>query len=245
MSSDARKPTLLMSPPIPARSPSPFQPSSPLPPVVDPPPFASFVHLLANSTADLTGLVQTLYTTAVYSTDPNTRQSAVELLTDHTALQQRLRDAEKRAVGKWHLHRPPPPLSTPTSRAVPSETPDTLIGSLTLTALSNSHVQGSLQFSLTDCYSIVSRSPQQQSSKLDPQGNVHMAFSVLLAPKMAVQEAMGGAGGRGKKAVEGVLNVAMNPEGERIGGDFMLSEEQLGVDDVEGDVIEFVGVKAQ
>ena len=243
----------VQSAPAPSPSPPPLS-SSPLPAIVDPPAFSSFVHLLSTSSTDLTSLVQTLYTAAIYSTDANTRQSAIDLLSDHTALQQRLRSAEKLAIGKWILHTPPssslhpaPGASTSSSSSSSHSSDgseDTMLGTLTISALTASHVSGSLTFSLTSSYSLVSRSHNQQNTKLDARGHMHLSFTVVLTPSRAVMDDAPAGRGRDKGRVEGVLDVAISADGERMKGDFVLSEERAGVDDVEGDITEFVGVKA-
>ena len=236
MSSEATTSTAAAAPP-PATSPPPPS-TSPLPAIVDPPSFASFVHLLSTSTTDLTSLVQTLYTTAIYSTDANTRQSAIELLSDHTALQQRLRHAEQTAVGKWSLHKPPP---SSTSSSSSSDSDDTHLGTLTISALTASHVSGALSFSMTHSYSLVSRSHHQQNTKLDQHGRIHLSFTVTLTPSRAV---VVDEPARPRGKVEGVLDVSISADGQRMKGEFILSEERAGVDDVEGDITEFVAVKA-
>ena len=48
---------------------------------------------------------------------------------------------------------------------------------------------------------------------------------------------------RGKR-VEGVLDVSISANGERMKGEFILSEEQAGVEDVDGDITEFVAIRA-
>ena len=201
-----------------------------------PPPFPSFAHLLSQSPSDLTALVQQLYNHACRSTDSTTQQSAVHLLSEHTALQQQLRTAEKKCVGKWILHHPPN-----TAASASSSTEDSMLGTLTITALTAQYVSGTLQFSLAHSFTLASRSHQQQNSKLDKDGNVHLSFRAVLAPNRALQEGLGAA----SKSVEGTLDLQVSGSGERMSGEFIVSEEHQEADEIEGDITSFVGVRAK
>jgi hypothetical protein len=230
-------------------SPSPPPPATtPPPPISDPPPFSSFVHLLSTSISDLTSLVSTLYTTALFSTDLNTKQSAINLLTDHVALQQQLRAAEQKCLGKWSLFSPPPTVQPSSSSTSSSSSPrddgaeQQMLGTLTVNSLSASFVSGSLSFSLAQQYRLVSRSHHQQNSKLDSHGNLHLSFTVSLTPSRALQHEQP-AGGDSRR-MEGVLDLMVSGDGERMKGDFLLSDEQTAGDDIEGDITAFIGVRA-
>ena len=211
---------------------------SPIPTVPDPPTFSSFVHLISQSPADLTALVNTLYTQAIYSTDNNTRQSAIDLLTDHTVMQQQLRTAEHKCVGKWILHNPP--ASSSSSSAATESAEDSMLGTLTVDRLTAQYVSGVLQFSLAHSYTLVSRSHHQHNTKLDTHGNIHLSFHVQLTPNRALQDSSS-AGRR----VEGTLDLQVSGSGERMSGEFIVSDEHSGAGEIEGDITSFVGVRAK
>ena len=204
--------------------------------VPSPPPFSSFAHLLSQSPNDLTALVQQLYSQACRSTDSGAQQSAVQLLSEHTALQQQLRAAEKKCVGKWRLHHPPN-----TTASASSSADDSLLGTLTIGALTAQYVSGALQFSLAHSFTLASRSHQQQNSKLDKNGNLHLSFRAVLAPNRALQEGLGAAG----NSVEGTLDLQVSGSGERMSGEFIVSDEHAEADEIEGDITSFVGVRAK
>ena len=233
-------------------SPSPPPPAvTPPPPISDPPPFSSFVHLLSTSTSDLTSLVSTLYTTALFSTDLNTKQSAVNLLTDHAALQQQLRAAEQKCLGRWSLFSPPHAVPATASSSSSSSSSSQgndgveqqMLGTLTVSSLSASFVSGSLSFSLAQQYRLVSRSHHQQNSKLDSHGNLYLSFTVSLTPSRALQHEQPPMGSEGRR-MEGVLDLMVSSDGERMKGDFILSDEQTAGDDIEGDITSFIGIRA-
>ena len=222
---------------------------SPIPTVPDPPPFSSFVHLLSQSPSDLTSLVNKLYTQACYSTDATTRQSAIELLTDHTVLQQQLRTAEQKCLGKWILHRPPnsqPPSSSSASSSATGSSDDTMLGTLTVASLTAQYVSGTLHFSLAHSFTLTSRSHHQQNTKLDSRGNIHVSFTVQLTPNRALQQdsSMAGPGGHDKR-VEGTLDLQVSGDGERMMGEFIVQDEHAEADDIEGDITPFVGVRVK
>jgi len=234
MSNEQKLDTTTTIQPSLSASPPPMSPS-PIPTVPDPPAFASFVHLLSQSPSDLTALVNKLYTQACYSTDANTRQSAIDLLTDHTVMQQQLRTAEQKCLGKWILHNPP------TSHNNTGE--DSMLGTLTLATLTAQYVSGTLHFSLAHSFTLTSRSHHQQNTKLDSHGNIHLSFTVQLTPNRAVQDSSTPMAGN--KRVEGTLDLQVSGSGERMSGEFMLNDERAEADDIEGDITPFVAVRAK
>ena len=228
-----------LQPPLSA-SPPPMSPS-PIPTTPDPPSFSSFVHLLSQSPSDLTALVSQLYTQACYSTDANTRQSAIELLSDHTVMQRQLRAAEQKCLGKWILHNPP--TSAAASSSSTGSADDSMLGTLTLTTLTAQYVHGSLQFSLAHSFTLTSRSHHQQNTKLDSHGNIHLSFTVQLTPNRALQH--DSSSSSGSKRVEGTLDLQVSGSGDKMRGEFIVSDEHSEADEIEGDITAFVGVRAK
>ena len=119
-----------------------------------------------------------------------------------------------------------------------------MLGSLTLTSLTAQYVSGTLQFSLAHSFTLTSRSHHQQNTKLDAHNNIHLSFNVQLTPNRALQHDMGGAHGGGKK-VEGTLDLQVSGSGERMSGEFIVSDEHAEADEIEGDITAFLGVRAR
>jgi len=159
-------------------------------------------------------------------------------------MQQQLRAAEQKCLGKWILHQPPTshPAASASSSAT-SSADDTMLGTLTLSTLTAQYVSGTLHFSLAHSFTLTSRSHHQQNTKLDSHGNIHLSFNVQLTPNRVVQDSSVGLGGG--KRVEGVLDLQVSGSGERMSGEFIVSDEHSEADEIEGDITTFVGVRAK
>ena len=78
---------------------------------------------------------------------------------------------------------------------------------------------------------------------IEIEGN-YVAFTVVLTPNPRIIDDRPPPPKKDRGRVEGVLDVSIHASGDRMRGEFVLSEEQLGGDGVEGDITEFIGVRA-
>ena len=119
-----------------------------------------------------------------------------------------------------------------------------MLGTLTITALTAQYVSGTLQFSLAHSFTITSRSHKQQNSKLDQHGTIHISLTAQHTPNRGLQDS-GMGPGAAKGRVEGTLDLQVSGSGERMSGEFIVSDEHVEADEIEGDITQFVAVRAK